>query len=429
MNIPKRYWMVVGTFLLAMLLYIDRILISVAKTDVAGSLSLSEKEMGWCMSAFSLGYALFQIPAGRWADRLGPRFVLTAIVSAWSVFTALTGAAFSFVSLFVVRFLFGVGEAGAYPAINRAVYAWIPVRERGTVNGINFSAGRLGAAFALPMLAGLIGWLGWQNCFVVLGVVGVLWAVVWYGWFRDQPDQQPGISLAEKTYIHQNRQNDPPAPTEGLSLPSLWQSSNLKLLMVQYFCSNYTFFFCLTWLFPHLKERFQLTPMEASLYAAVPLLFGAVGNWVAGGLVDGLYRRGHTVMSRRLPASLGFLLSAVGLAFSVFSGTVVEATCFLSLAVMGADMTLSPSWATCSDVGGRHTGVVSGAMNMVGNLGAFLTALAFPYLNDWTNTDEPFFFLGAILNLVALLCWQKIDPDVAIGKTEQPVPRVATGLR
>jgi MFS transporter, ACS family, glucarate transporter len=146
----------------------------------------------------------------------------------------------------------------------------------------------------------------------------------------------------------------------------------------------------------------------------VPLLFGAVGNWLAGWLVDLLFRRGHLVISRRLPASLGFLLSAVGLVFSVYSSSVLEATCFLSMAVMGADMTLSPSWATCSDIGGRHSGVVSGTMNMFGNLGAFLTALAFPYLKDWTGTDEPFFFVGALLNMVALLCWQKIDPERTI---------------
>jgi MFS transporter, ACS family, glucarate transporter len=414
MNIPKRYWMVAGTFLLAMLLYIDRILISVAKPDVVGSLTLTEKQMGWAMSAFSLGYALFQIPSGRWADRLGPRVVLTAIVSAWSVCTALTGLAFNFLSLFIIRFLFGVGEAGAYPSINRAVYSWIPVRERGTVNGINFSAGRLGAAFALPLLAGLIQWLGWRACFGVLGVSGIGWAVVWYTWFRDQPDHHATISTTERDYIQQHRQAERLGDDNDLQLPTLWRSGNMWLLMVQYFSNNFTFFFCLTWLFPHLKERFLLTAMEASLYASVPLLFGAVGNWLAGWLVDLLFRRGHLVISRRLPASLGFLLSAVGLVFSVYSSSVLEATCFLSMAVMGADMTLSPSWATCSDIGGRHSGVVSGTMNMFGNLGAFLTALAFPYLKDWTGTDEPFFFVGALLNMVALLCWQKIDPERTI---------------
>ncbi|MEM9143696.1 MAG: MFS transporter, partial [Bacteroidota bacterium] len=160
---PKRYLMVLGTFLLALLLYIDRVCISVAKDPIAESLGLSDKQMGWVLSAFALGYALLQTPSGLMSDRYGPRKILTLIVTLWSLFTALTGAVWNFISLLATRFLFGAGEAGAFPGISRAIYSWIPLKERGIVTGINFSGSRLGAAFALPAVAWLIDVLGWRS--------------------------------------------------------------------------------------------------------------------------------------------------------------------------------------------------------------------------------------------------------------------------
>ncbi len=155
-SFPTRYKMVGGTFLLSMIVFFDRILISVAKDPIASDLSLTDKQFGWVLSIFALGYALFQTPAGYLADRLGARKVLAAVVTLWSLFTALTGVITNLVSLLVVRFLFGVGEAGAFPGIARAIFRWVPRSERGLVNGINFSGGRLGAAIALPVGAWLI---------------------------------------------------------------------------------------------------------------------------------------------------------------------------------------------------------------------------------------------------------------------------------
>ncbi|MEZ4905372.1 MAG: MFS transporter [Spirosomataceae bacterium] len=406
--------MIIGTFLLAMLLYIDRILISVAKPEVTHALSLTDKEMGWILSIFSLGYALFQVPSGLLADKIGSRKTLTLIVSVWSLFTALTSLAWNFGSMMLIRFLFGVGESGAYPSINRTVFSWIPTKERGTVNGINFSAGRLGAAFALPLVAWLIKILGWQLSFILLGLVGVAWALAWYFWFRDDPSQMDSITEAEKGYILTYRQEQSQNDTPQLSLKKMLQNRTVLSLMGQYFSSNFTFFFCLTWLFPHLKSRFQLESVEAAFYSSVPLLFGALGNILAGRMVDTLYRRGYLGESRTFTAIVGFVLAAVGLLFSVFSHSIVEATLFLSLAVLGADMTLSPSWAVCADIGGVYAGTVSGAMNMFGNLGAFLAALVFPYLHDWFGADEPFFYLGVFLNLLGVLFWLKVQPTKKI---------------
>jgi len=413
--LPKRVWLVVGTFSLSLLLYVDRVCISAAEGPLSADLGLSREQMGWVMSAFALGYALFQAPAGSLADRYGPRVVLAAVVILWSIFTGLTAVAAGVISLLVVRFLFGAGEAGAFPGIARAVYAWIPMQERGLVQGINFSGSRVGAAFTLPLMGLMIDGLGWRGSFVLLMIVGFVWAIAWCLWFRDDPADHPGISADELAYITAHRQENRQATdAEPAMLLPLSRSRNLYLLCIQYFCSNFTFFFCLTWLFPHLKQTYQLTSMHAGFLAAAPFIAGVFGNWTAGWLVDAIYRRGAWKASRCWPAVAGFLLAAAGVAGCAQAGTAVASVAFLSVAVFGADMTLAPSWSVCIDVGRRRAGLLSGVMNMTGNLGSFLTGIAFPYLQSWTGSGRMFFYVAAVLNLIAVAAWLGIDPRKSV---------------
>ena len=409
--VPVRHQMVGATFLLALIVLFDRVLISVAKDPVADALSLSDTEMGWVLAIFALGYALFQTPSGIYVDKHGPRKTLALIVSLWSIFTALTGAAFNLIFLLIVRFLFGAGEAGAFPSMARAIYKWIPVDERGIVNGINFSGGRIGAAIALPLVAWLIDLVGWKLSFLILGVFGVAWSICWYLWFRDDPKDHKFMSPDEVAYIKQHTQQEVSKSNGDTSLLKMFKSKNMLLLMGQYFSSNFTFFFCLTWLFPHIKSTYHLDAMEAGLYASAPLLCGAFGNWFSGWLVDRTYRKGKWALSRKLPAIIGFTLAAFGIIMSIFINEVNGAILFISIAVFGADMTLSPSWSACVDIGKEHSGAVSGTMNMAGNLGSFITALAFPYLIAFTGSVTPFFILAAVLNILAVFCWMNIRAD------------------
>ncbi|UZR97007.1 MFS transporter [Chondrinema litorale] len=425
--IPLRFLLVLSTFLLALLLYIDRICISVAKGPIASELALSEQQMGWIFSAFALGYALFQVPSGIFADKFGPRKVLTCIVAIWSTFTALTGMAFNYISLITVRLLFGAGEAGAFPSMARVTYNWIPLKERGLITGINFSGSRLGAAFALPAVALMINSLGWRNSFLLLGSIGIVWAFIWWFGFRDQPEEHPFINIVEQNFILSNRQvsdqldsnhtivtNSDQQSKTGLTASQVLSSKNMWLLMGQYFSSNFTFFFSLTWLFPHIKEQYNLEAVEAGFYASAPLVFGAIGNWFSGWWIDHIYQKGKWIKSRRLPAITGFILAAIGLIGSVYMSTPLGAVIFLSIAIFGADMTLSPSWSACVDIGKSNSGTVSGTMNMAGNVGAFITSLSFPYLHSLTGSVEPFFFISAALNIVAVIFWLGT-------KTDQPI--------
>jgi ACS family glucarate transporter-like MFS transporter len=419
---PTRWIFVLAAFLLAMLLYVDRIGISTARDPMTRELALSDQEFGWAISAFALGYALFQTPMGMLADRFGPRGVLAAVVVLWSLFTGLTGTVSGLSALLMVRFLFGAGEAGAYPGVARAIYSWVPMSERGLVQGIIFCAGRLGAAAALPALPVLIDGFGWRMTFALLMVVGFIWTIGWYAWFRNDPTEHPRIKPEERDFILNTRQQTSGDAAGAPLVPSqVLQSKNMWLLMLQYFASNFTFFFCLSWLFPHLKQTYELDAVTAGWYSAAPLVAGAVGNVWAGWLVDFIYRRDRWTASRRIPAVLGFGLSALGLVALTRVSHPVAAVAWLSLAIFGADMTLSPSWATCVDIGRRHAGAISGTMNMAGNLGSFATGIAFPYLLEWTGSHVVFFYVAAGLNLLAIGAWSAVQPTQTLVQ-EGPLP-------
>ncbi len=382
-------------FLLSWILYLDRAAISTAKDLLAKDLHLSNDAMGIVFGSFALAYALGQIPAGWFADRFGPRLTLAVVVSAWSLFTALTGLAPEFASLVVIRFLFGLAEAGAFPASARAFYTWLPPHQHGRANGIIFSGSRLGAALSFPILAGLLDGFGWRMAFYILGLPGLLWAAVWYLWFRDKPA--------------------PPAARQDQPLSQIFRSRAMLQVMAQYFASNFTFFLCLSWMLPYLMERYHLPREQASWYAMTILLVGATAQWVSGFLTDALYRT-RPDWSRRAPAGAGFLLAALALSLLTQADTPQTAVALFTLATFGTEMTISPSWAYCIDIGGGKSGSVSGAMNMVGNLGAFVSASAFPALARWNGGDAgPYFLLAATLNLTSVLLWLRMPrpPKVA----------------
>jgi MFS transporter, ACS family, glucarate transporter len=404
-RLPMRYVFVMFTFTLALLLYIDRVCISYSKIEIASDLNLSDKQMGWIMSLFAIGYALGQLPAGGFIDKYGPRKVLSGIVGIWSVFIAASGAVWNFGSLAIMQFLFGGGEAGAFPGIARGVYSWIPAKERGTINGINFSGSRIGAALAVLILSAVISTLGWRFTFLLFGVIGLLWASIWYVWFRDMPEQHPWVSPEEKEFIKASRPKLSVSDESRLSIKKLFSSANVWLAMWQYMCSNFIFYFCLMWMLPMLRTRYNLTIQSAGFLAMMPFLAGALGNLVSGFLIDFLYKKSNLNLSRRLPAILGFSLVVVGLLMSMNQESPQILIMWFSVAIFGADMTLSPSWSFCIDIGKKNSGLVSSAMNMAGNIMSAISALIFPYIIAWTGSDQSFFYLAAFLNFLAIIAW------------------------
>lgn len=412
--IPIRIVLVFFTFLLTVLLYVDRASISAAKVDICSDLGLSITDFGWIMAAFTLGYALFQAPSGKLADNYGPRKIISAIVLIWSVLTTATGAAWNYISMLVIRFLFGAGEAGLFPAISKVVYNWFPIKERGIIQGINFSGSRVGAAFAMPLVAWMIIEIGWKYTFLVFGFLGLVVASIWYIIFRDKPEKAIFIGNEEVEYIKKNRQQSSQEAKKPLPFRLIVKSASMWKIMIQYLCSNFTFYFSITWMYTYILERFNLGVVETGFYTSIPLIGGAIGNWVSGSMVDAIYRRGNWRLSRSAPAIIGFALSALGMIMVTQVMSPALSVFFMTLAVFGADMTLSPSWAFCIDIGKEDAGVVSGTMNMAGNIGAFVTIIAFPYFFKWTNRYEPFFIVCSILSIVAIVLWFSLNPTKPI---------------
>lgn len=390
----SRYLVVAGLFVLSLITYIDRAAIASAKETMSADLALGNQAMGAVFSAFALGYALAQIPAGWFADRRGPRLMLTSIVAVWSVLTALTGAVSSFVSLLTVRFLFGAAEAGAFPGSARAFYNWLPSAERGRANGIIFSGSRLGAAFAFPIMAWLLDSYEWRMAFYLLALPGLAWAAAWWFLFRDEPASAP-------------RREEPPA-TESTSFGTLFRSQAMVLAMFQYFCTNFVTFLTLSWMLPYLRETYSLSREQAAVYAMWPLLFGAGSNWITGFLVDRMYNSGFRSWSRAFPAILGYGLSAAGLLGLMLAQSAEMAVICFTAAAFGADMTISPSWVYCVDISGKRSGALTGSMNMMGNLGSFVSANAFPFLFGLTGSANAYFLMTACMSVLSILCWLRM---------------------
>jgi ACS family glucarate transporter-like MFS transporter len=389
-----------------MLTIVDRVAVSAAKVDMSHELGFSDITFGLIFGAFALGYAFFQIPAGLLADRFGARLPMASVVGLWSLFTGLT-IIIRNPSMFVgVWFFFGAAEAGAFPISARVIQSWLPTSERGLAQGILFSGSRLGAAFGLTLVSWAVAGFGWRISFVVLGGLGIIWAAAWLLWFRNTPEDSPWTSAAERAYIRADRNLPLTAAVPGSEIQcSIWKLRETPALMAQYFASNFTFFLCFTWLLPYMRQRYQLGAAEAGLMSAVPLYFGVTANWISGAVVDRLYRRGWGRISRTAPAVAGFLIGAAAICCAARAQTPWGSVLSIAIATFGVDLTLSPSWTLCIDIGGARTGTLSGAMNMCGNIGSFASSLAFPLLFRWTGRSDTFFYCAAAINLFAAFLW------------------------
>ena len=389
----RRWWVVAVLFLLSFITIVDRVAISAAKSDMARDLAIQDVTFGVVFGAFALGYGVFMFPSGWLADRLGPRRFLTLIVAFWSLFTLSTGLVSAIPVLIAVRFLFGAAEAGAYPTAARAIYNWLDKHERGLALGLLNTGSRLGAAFGLAAMSLSVAEFGWRLSFVALGIAGFLWAGLWHAWFRDLPEK------AERPIVNQSG--------DCRALVSL----NSALILAQYFASNFTFFLCFSWLLPYMKSHYGLSTAEAGVYASIPLYFGALATWTSGLAVDFIYKRGCLHLSRLLPAMFGFALACVTVIAAAYMPTPISFILCFALTTFGVDFTLSPSWTVCSDVAGRYTATLSGAMNTMGSFGSFVSSVTFPWLLGLTGNIKTYFLAAACLNALAVLWWWRIRPE------------------
>ncbi len=401
-------------FSLSVIVYLDRVCISLVSGQMKKELGISTENWGWVLSAFALSYALFELPTGIMGDRLGPRRILTRVVVWWSVFTALTGMAFHWVHLLLIRFLFGAGEAGAYPNASIVVSRWFPASETGKAQSFIWAAGRLGGAIAPILVLGIAQAYGWRASFGVLGCLGLVWAVAWQRWFRDFPHEQPGIGQQELEKIESERRY---RPQEGHTIDwrVVLRNRNVWALMLMFHFYMWGAFFFTGWLSTYLEEGRHFGVEERKVFVILPFFLGAIGCFTSGYTSDWISRRYGLRWGRRSLGMLGMGLSGIIILAAAATTDNRQAAILLSLGMGFKDLTLPVAFATCVDIGGDKSGTVSGAMNMFGQLGAVFLGVLFGYIVKYSGGDyNAPLYLIAVLLLVGSLLWLVIDPEEAV---------------
>jgi MFS transporter, ACS family, glucarate transporter len=468
---------------LSMITYLDRVCFATVAPHIGEEFALSKQQLGWLFTAFALAYAVFEVPSGWMGDMFGPRRTLIRIVLWWSVFTALTGAIypypnlpwFAFTAMFAVRFLFGIGEAGAYPNIARSFHNWFPFGERGFAQGTVWMAGRFAGGMAsFAVLALMIHTVTpqgepvvlWRHAFWIFGMLGVVWCVFFWWWFRDRPDEHPGVNTAELALIRDRpssaesaskksslawpaeKSSDIKTAADAItSKPSLagspidpftaeeemlahegeshanvpWgrllSSLNLWSLCLMYFCAAYGWYFNITWLPKYLGANYGVTEKShgfwtMSLLCGAPLLLGSLACLFGGLMTDAFIRRtGDRKWGRRLFGALGHGLCALCYFLSLYASSPWMFVLAIALAAFCNDLTMGAAWASCIDIGGKYSGIVSGCMNTVGNLGGAAAGITTGWILDrfephgWTVN---FIVFGSVY-VVAMFLWLRFD--------------------
>ncbi len=456
-----RYWVIVLAITLAVVQYIDRTAISQAKGDIAKDLKFTDEQMGLIFGAFGLAYALFEIPTGWLGDKIGARKVLVRVVLWWSFFTAATGWAWSYLSMWWTRFFFGAGEAGCFPNLTRAFSSWLPKKERTRAQALMWMGARWGGAFTPLLVVIVMYFVNWKTAFQLFAGLGVVWAVVFWLWFRDHPRDHKSVNAAELALLKDNEteQNG----HGGMPWGKLVTSPTMWFLWAQYFCLSYSWYFFVTWLPDYLKtngrpllsnsflswlsEQMTAASVPAALIpkilnavlAGVPLFFGGFGSIVAGLIASRLIAGGASVVKVRRSFGFGGLTgAAVLLMTSYYLKDPLVAMLAMGMASFCNDLTMPGSWASCMDIGGKYSGTVSGSMNMMGNFGGLVGPVAVGYLlKFYTVTNAageavknaagetvknwlPVFAIASAVYLLGAFFWLFIDPVTPLEKRGTP---------
>ena len=402
-------WLVVAFAVsLAVLQYVDRVAISQAGPLIQKDLGLSATEMGWVFAAFTLAYALFEIPGGYLGDWIGPRKVILRIVLWWSFFTAATGWVLGFRSLVAVRFLFGAGEAGCFPNITKALKRWLPAAERPRAQGILWMSARWGGAATPLLVYACLQFVSWRTAFLLFGIAGVFWAVAFNWWYRDDPRTHSQVNAAEAALLPAGNA----AGDDHKHVPwgAMARSRTVWALCGQYWCMSYAWYFFITWFPKYLLEARGFDLKGSALMAGLPLALGGFGALVAGWITPPLVRRFGLGRTRRGLGFAAMTSAAVLLVTSTFVRDPYVAVALIALVSFSMDLTLPGSWTTCMDIGGRGVGTLSGAMNMMGNLGGVVSPVVVGMIVDQTGDWNRPFPITAVICLVGACCWLLIDP-------------------
>jgi ACS family glucarate transporter-like MFS transporter len=437
-----RYKVLAFLCTLALILYIDRICISAAVLEIEADLGITHTMMSFVLAAFTAAYCIFEVPTGSWGDRYGSRGVMTRIVLWWSAFTALTGAATGLWSLLLVRFLFGAGEAGAFPNTARILGRWFPAAGRGPAQGMVNTTALIGGAVSPAAAAHLIAAVGWRWAFVVFSVPGIVWAIAFHRWFRDNPASHPAVNEAECQLIGEG--NCRPGGVHHPPIP--WRrvltSRNILLLGGVIACSAFNTYLYFSWYPTYLQKARDVDATTAGWLASLVLGVSAIGCIIGGFLSDGLIRfTGNRRASRCGIGCSAMTLAVVLLIMGQQTDDPVFAAGWTALAMFALHSTLPNWWGAVTDVSGRHLGALFGLMNSIGGLGAIASQLFLGRFVDWMaalgfegrQQWDPAFYLYAFILLIGAFGWLWIDVTQPVEApapviVDEPQTEVVTGI-
>lgn len=385
--------------------YIDRVLLSVAAPFIEKDFGITTITMGWVLFCYSIAYAAFQIPGGWFGDKVGPRLAMTCVVIWWSIFTALTSLAWSAASMGVCLFLIGMGEAGSFPIANRALSRWMLPSERALAQGATHAGSRLGSTLTPIIVVTLVGLtaLSWRLPFLLFSLVGIVWALLWYRFYRNTPGEHPSVNEAELTRINDAlghfRKGKRQVPWgQILPNPQMW------LLGAMYFCYAYDIGVFLSWFPKYLNAARGLDLKTMGLYASLPFLAGLIGD-ITGGVVSDeiLKRTGRLRFARASVSVFGFWVSAVAVSLAAWVSDPLVSIAWFALALFALELTVGVSWAVTLDVGGEFAGSVSAVMNTLGNIGAAIAVAVTARLATYYGWGSAFAVIAGLAFIAGLL--------------------------
>ena len=402
--------------------YIDRVNVSTASAVFGKELHLTNTQVGFVFSAFAYPYLVFQVIGGWVGDRFGARIALTIAGAIWSAGTVMTGLAGSLTSMLGARVVLGFGEGATFPVATRAMADWTTVERRGFAQGITHSAARLGNAMTPPMVAALIGVVGWRGSFFALGVLSLAWTIVWRLYFRDNPSDHPAMTREDVARLPAFR-----SKTQRRLDGVPWKALTRRMLPVTivYFCYGWTLWLYLSWIPQYFLQSYKLNLRDSSLFAAGVFFGGVVGDTLGGVVTDRVYERTRSRdKARRNLVVLGFLCSLAAMLPILFVHDVTVAAICLSTAFFFSEFTIGPMWAIPMDIAPKYAGTASGLMNSGSALAAIISPVIAGYVIDKTGVWEwPFIGSIALLLVGAMLAF-RMHPD---DELEDPSPRPAYG--
>jgi MFS transporter, ACS family, glucarate transporter len=411
----KRFLLAFWLFVLSAISFLDRTNISIAGLQISSEYGLGNQRLGWIFSAFLIGYAGFQVPAGWLASRFGPRLVITLGVVWWGVATALTtlispGISQAVVLLIGIRFALGAGEAVIYPAANQFVARWVPEQERGFIHGLIFAGVGAGSGLTPPLLAWFILHHGWRSAFWFSAVIGVVAGAVWWWFARDTPEEDPAVSPSELNIIRQGLTEDAPSKARVISWRAILRRRDLPALIISYFGFGYTAWIFFSWFFLYMAQVRGFNLKASALYSTLPFLSMTIGCLAGGVLSDRLTRVYGLRVGRCGLASVAFFFTAVFLVL----GSRVQSPQLAGVILAGGAGALyvsqSSFWSVSADIAGRSSGVFSSMVNMGAQVGGAVTASLTPWVAQrfsWATS----FAIAAALAVVGAFLWMTVHPE------------------